>query len=333
MGIKVNPSVWNAVFAVPTAIADEHLRRASGQQLKVLLYVLRYNGEDPETAAVAAGTGLTEADAADAMQYWIETGFLFKDGTPAPVQPTAAQQAPAEVRELPDVPDNVLPTYEQVAARTLESPEIRGLFNEAQTRLGKTIGYDTQSKLIMMMDTYGLPAEVILTIIEYAVSHGKTSISYMVKIGKNWAEQGIDTLEKAEEKLQVLADNEKTWKEFTSHFSMNPPPYTKARETLLLKWRNDYKQSYELIVYAYEQMINNINKVQFKYMDKILEDWHARGLTKPQEVLQSKKDFTAGNKPAGAKPAQRTSYDSDQYRQKARGPIQYQRRNNNGEQS
>ena len=36
MGIRVNPDEWGAVFAVPSSVADEHLRRASGQQLKVL---------------------------------------------------------------------------------------------------------------------------------------------------------------------------------------------------------------------------------------------------------------------------------------------------------
>lgn len=371
MSIKVNPSVWSSVFAVPTAVTDEHLRRASGQQLKVLLFVLRHNGEAPELDDIAAGTGLSRDDAADALQYWVETGFLSRDDTPCKPLAAGGQTSPAgqtnpgsqtnaggqtnpggqtgagsqtgagtgPAAPLPDVPD-ILPTYEQVAARTLESEKIKWLFRETEARLGKTIGYDTQAKLIMMMDTYGLPPEVILTIIEYAVSHGKRSMSYIAKMAKNWAEDGVDTLQKAEERLQALAANEKQWHEFESMFTVDAPKYTRQREMFLRKWRGEYKQSYELIRYAYEEMINQINQVRFAYMDKILASWNEAGYQTPADALQGKKKRTgAGGKAGGGKPGgsekpgsagrngnSGASYNSEQYRQKARGPIEYKRR-------
>lgn len=340
MGIQVNPSVWSSVFAVPTAVTDEHLRRASGQQLKVLLFVLRHNGENPDDAAIAEGTGLTKADASDALAYWFETGFFNRDGETSETRAaqTTAQQPATPVEEpkvnrtgeetkrheLLDVPD-VLPTYDQVTARTMESPELQGLFNEAQIKLGKTIGYDTQAKLLMLMDSYGLPPEVILTIIEYSVSHGKRSMAYICKVGKNWAEDGIDTLEKAEERLKSLSEQEKLWKQFTAKIPVEKPHYTQKRMNYLRKWHDEFHQSLDLICYGYEEMINNINKLNFNYLDKMLTNWHEKKLETPVDVMQDKKGITQAG---GTGPASRNkpSYDTNLFKKKATGPIAYKKR-------
>jgi len=327
MGIKVNPAAWtSAAFAMPTTVVDEHLRRASGQQLKVLLYALRHNGVALEEAQLAEGTGLSIEDVKDAAQYWIETGFLFRDGTaPAPVETTTTSSPKPAAKEVVELPQTV-PSHDEVAARALEDPNIRGLFNEAQAKLGRTIGYSNQAKLLMMVDEYGLPPEVILTIIEYAVRHGKTSMSYISAVGKNWASEGVDSLEAAMDKLEQMDRSDRLWKEFQGSFTQDAPKYSDSRAAFVRKWRLEYKQSPELIHYAYEKMINQINKVNFSYMDKILESWHNDGLNSPVDVLQSEKK--TGKSTAGKKSAPKNvSYDSEQYRKKAKGPIKYEPKN------
>lgn len=337
MGIRVNPDEWGAVFAVPSSVADEHLRRASGQQLKVLLLILRHSGESLSRQAIADGTGLSPEDAADALCYWTDTGFLLRDGTAAP-QPVATakttespkskpQEADAPKRTLQVLPD-ITPTYDQVNARVLESPELQGLFTEAQASLGRTLGYDAQAKLLMMVDSYGLPPEVILTIIGYAASRGKTSMAYITSVGKNWAEEGIDDLEKAEDKLRQMDERESLWGEFVSQFPASERPRrTGDRFHYLVKWRTENGQSLELIRYAYERTIENINKANFKYMDTMLSDWHRKNLKTPTEVLQAKDSPspTGGNAERGQGEAA-PSYDSGLFRKKATGPIAYRKR-------
>lgn len=339
LGLNINPDVYNAVFVVPTSVVDNHIKLASGQQLKVLLYVLAHNAEAPELHTVAEGTGLSDADAADALQYWVQTGYIVKDGkavatpAPAPVTVPARTRAEAASKEkvLVEAPD-IVPTYDQVKARTLEDPILKSLFNEIQLRLGKTIGYDTQAKVLMMIDSYGLPPEVILTIFEYAVTNGKTAMAYICKVGKNWAEDGIDSLEKAEERLKEIAKRKSQWEKFAGMITVDTPKRTDSREAFLIKWLSN-GNSYDLIYYAYEEMINQINKINFAYMDKILENWTASGYRSPKDVLQAKAN---GKKPTGkqsyvsAANAKEPSYDVDAYKQKARGPIEYKRRNKDG---
>ncbi len=46
MSFSINLGNWNSVFAVPSAVVDEHIKLAGSAQLKVLLWVLRHAGEE-----------------------------------------------------------------------------------------------------------------------------------------------------------------------------------------------------------------------------------------------------------------------------------------------
>ena len=358
MSIHVAPELLGRVFFMPKSIVDEHLAYVNGQQLKVLLYVLRHTGEDLEVKDLAGGLHMPAADVSDALQYWFTTGVLLQDGEPTAAVPPAAKGGPvpytrggnagaqgsagnASGKKTPqqpllDVPD-IVPTYETVAARLLEDPSLKAMFQEVQALMGKTIGYDTQAKFIMMHDTHGLPPEVILTIVDYSVKKGK-GIGYMCKVGKNWAEEGVTTLEDANEKLEKIANTDKAWAEFTGLFSKDPPKATDNRLAFVRKWRFTYGQSSELIYYAYETMVEAIDKVNFNYMDKILTRWNEEGLRTPQDVLAAEKGEAPaagkagrGTSPKGRKNTKiagnhKASYDSDKYREKAQGPIQYKRK-------
>lgn len=339
MSISINPVVWGSIFAVPTCVADEHIKMANGQQLKVLLYVLRHNNEAVDLENIAQGVGMSVADVKDAMQYWTAVGLVYMDETrPVNIQDSVSislntpkgttVNVATGLLELPDV----VPTHEQVAARVLESPELKALYNEAQLKFGKTIGYDIQAKLLMIYDHYGLPVEVILTIIEFAVKQGKTSISYIQKVAKDWAESGITTLEAADAHLKEIQAGDKLWNKFASMFSAERPGQTAARLTYLKKWHLEHKQSLELIYYACEETVNRTNKMNFNYMDKMLESWYNDKLKSPVDVMQVSKRQGAPEKAlrTGVASSNAASYDLEKVQRKKQQPIEYKRRNQNG---
>lgn len=319
MSYKMNSAIWNGVFVVPNCVVDEHIKKAGGQQVKVLLFLLRHNSESLDARAVAKGTGMDVGDVKDAMSYWKEVGLIYEDGETPPEVMAAEKTAPT-FKALPDV----APTYEQVAARTLEDSNLRALFNEVQLKLGRTIGYGEQSQLLMMLDYYGLPVEVILTLIEYCVSREKSKFSYISKVAKDWGEREINTLEKADAYLRELKSDESLWKKFVSNFTIDAPNYTVKRFEFLKHWHVDNKQSMELILYAYEIMVERIDKVSFAYMNSILESWKADGIKKPQDAMAAAAKRTYNL--AGTNTAGKTSYDSEKVKEKAQAPIEYKRK-------
>lgn len=298
----INPSKWNRAFAVPCEVVDSHIRLAGSVQLKVLLWLMRHSADEKNVEDMARDIGVSAPDCLDALTYWNEMGILVDEGESVNIVPdgkvreeiienkeVGVIEKANEKKNLPDI-EAVKPTVEQIVARGDESEEIRFLFNEAQTRMGKTIGHDGQAVLLMMHDAYGLPVEVIVTIIEYCVSVGKTSTAYISKIGKDWGEREIDTLEKADEMINELKTADKVWKEFCTRTGISTPRATQSQMKYLNRWLNEYRFSMDMVILSYEEAANNIQKISFQYMDKVLKNWFEEGLTTPMQVLKAKED-------------------------------------------
>lgn len=298
MDFIINPLKWNNSFAVPSEVVDKHIRLAGSVQLKVLLWMMRHSADEKNIDEMSDALGVSSADCADALTFWSEMGLLIskdEDIIPEPIQEKSVETNVTppvkkdEKKILPEI-DVVKPTVEQIVARGNESEEIRFLFNEAQMRMGKTIGHDGQAVLLMMHDAYGLPVEVIVTIIEYCVSVGKTSTSYIAKIGKDWGEREIDTLEKADEVICELKASDEMWGEFKIRTGVSTPRPTSAQMKYLNRWKNEYGFSMDMIFLAYEETANNIQKMSFPYMDKILKNWFENGLRTPSDVAKAKQE-------------------------------------------
>lgn len=336
MDYKVNPGSLSAVFMVPSQIVDNHIKLATGQQLKVLLWVLRHAGDGFDMKKMCADLSFSALDASDYLQYWVETGILSRDGSTtnsAPVttvQPKTEKKAEESKKELPDIIPS-RPTASEIAQRAEESADIKFLLLETQSKLGRTIGYDGQCTLLMMHDTYGIPVEVILMIIEYAVSVGKANFHYIASIGKDWGEKEIDTIEKADEQISRLDTVNKLWRSFATMAGLSNSRPTQAQTKYMLTWNKQWGFSVEMIFSAYEEMTEHCQKMSFPYMNKILESWYNAGIKTLSDVEKSKATpHTANTPPAkngnaanGAKP----SYDLDEFNRNAlKRPIVYKKK-------
>ncbi len=323
MDFMINPLKWNNSFAVPSEVVDKHIRLAGSVQLKVLLWMMRHSAEEKNMDEMSKDLGVSVADCSDALTFWSEMGLLVaedKNFAPEKVaekvtEPVIENKKQELKRILPEI-EAIKPTAQQIAARGDESEEIRFLFNEAQMRLGKTIGHDGQAVLLMMHDSYGLPVEVIVTIIEYCVSVGKTSTSYIAKIGKDWGEREIDSLEKADEVINELKASDEMWGEFRLRTGVSTPRPTSAQMKYLNRWKNEYGFTMDMIFLAYEETANNIQKMSFQYMDKILKNWFENGLRTPADVEKAKYERSVASQQAATKTEnkqkKKTSYNIDE---------------------
>lgn len=293
MDLIINPSKWNKSFAVPSEVVDDYIRLAGSVQIKVLLWLMRHSSDEKSIEKMSGDLGVSVPDCNDALTFWKEAGILIScesEFVSAKTEVVEEQEKPVDEKKLLPEIEVVKPTVEQIVARGDESEEVRFLFNEAQLRLGKTIGHDGQAVLLMMHDAYGLPVEVIVTIIEYCVSVGKTSTSYIAKIGKDWGEREIDTLEKADEVISELKASDEMWGEFRLRTGVSTPRPTSAQMKYLNRWKNEYGYSMDMIFLAYEETANNIQKMSFQYMDKVLKNWFEEGLRTPQDVSKAKQE-------------------------------------------
>ncbi len=338
MSFEINPYAYKSIFAVPTSVVDDNIRLASVLQLKVLLYMLRHSDKDLSGEDVAAALSLDKADAEDAMIFWQERGLLVKsDETAKPILHIESttdiiiekEEAEPVLKNVSDIPLS-RPSHEQIAARLQECKEFSALFAEAQAALGKTIGYDGQSVLIMMHDSYGLPFEVILMAVEYSVSQQKTGFSSIAKLGKLWSEQGIDTLEGAMEYIEEHNVVNETWNKLRSLTDISNRTPTSKQRGYLVAWVKEYGYDENIIYYAYEESVDRTGKMSMPYMDRIIRNWHERGVKTPMDIQREKAKWqeeknkklplkNASNKNTPALLQDEPSYDVSAFTKKAIG--------------
>ena len=281
-------------FAVPAAVVDDHIKLAGSAQLKVLLWVLRSGKGSFDPDCCSAAIGLSPADCSDALQYWFATGLLLPSGmsgtaeaVPPPVSAKAAESRvsgggkdKAGKAEVPPAvrPRPVKPSMKEVIARQKESGEFAYLLETASARLGRPISQGDMETLLYLYDTAGLPVEVILMVVEYAIAEGKYHMRYIEKVALDWADREITTISAAEQYLCALERRKQAWNTVSA-----------------------------LLRLAYEKCREATGRFNSSYMDKILERWRLDGVDSVEKALEEK----PGRRKK--KPAKETSFDLEEY--------------------
>lgn len=315
--------IWNSlllgdVFVLPGDIVDNHLRLAGSTQLKVLLWCARSGHGAFDAQACSAAIGVSPADCVDALQYWLQTGVLLAADSEAATAPVSTAPAPLPKPEAPAAPAMIVmppakarpaavkPQLDEVLARQQDSSDFAGLITAVEARLGRPLSHGDMSTLLYLFDTAGLPAGVIMMVVGYAVEAGKPHMRYIEKMALDWADKDILTVDQAEQELLRLERRRQAIEQIQTAFGLLQSP-TFSQTEAAYKWVWEWKMPPELIRLAGEQCIERCGKFNYGYVGKVLEHWHADGLTTPEQVQQS-----ASSKKA-AKPRKATSFDLDAY--------------------
>lgn len=312
--------VWNnGMFSVPSKIVGDYLKMASEYQLKALLMVLA-NGGRMDSQALARDLGCTQSDVQDILAFWVDEGVLVKDGE-APTTPVDTQKSITVIKKeepKPQLESLPLPRLspKDVVAMCNSNAQLTELLRNAQEVMGNTLSHAEQEMLINMVTYYGLPVEVVLTILQYyktEKSKGKViGTAYINAMAKNWAEEGINNLEAADEKLRSLEMTDKMWNEVVSLTGIRHRNPTVKQREMVKAWYQEF--SVEMISLACDAMKENADKPTLNYVDKVLKNWQKKGIHTPADVLADQDKF---EKSKSDKIQTTPTYDIDEITRKA----------------
>ena len=321
MGYKLELGAWSAVFAVPNALVDRYIKEADGDQIKVMLWLLRHNGRPYAPEDLAAALGMTAQRAETAVDFWKKSGLICSEDTaldttftPNRTEEAAPQQpvspAPAQPPHRPTAPKRMLrPDGLYISERVESSPEIRRLVEEAQSVLGKTLSPALSGTLIQAHEDYGLPCEVILMLVAYANKIGRANTNYIEATVRNWADSNILSIAAAEEKLRELDETSMAWKRCENAFGITSRRAPSKNESQFAhRWVYEWGMPDELLNEAYNRCVDNTGKVNMKYINAILESWHNEGIHTLKEAVDEKIAAEARREGAHS-----PSYDLDEY--------------------
>lgn len=287
-------SVWSkGIFNVPSLLVEKYLKMASEYQLKALLYILHSSG-NTSTGDIAKALGQTVADVDNLLEFWVEEGVLTADGKSVETAPSpAAKEEQKPVRQIKETLSAPRLSPKDVVAILRENEDLRFLLTEAQRVLGRSISHSEQEMLINMVNYYGLKAEVVLMILEFYRSEkekGKSiGISYVNAMAKNWADEGIDNIADAEEKLKEIEKGDRLWNEVVAMTGIRHRRPTVKQREMVYEWFANFDIS--MISLACDIMKENIPEPKLAYMNSIIKKWKKDGINSPAQVKAQQEEF------------------------------------------
>lgn len=327
MNYYLNAGCWESVFAVPGAVVDSYIKLASGSAVKVLLYLLRNNSRNVSRTEISSALNINEDDVSDAFNFWEEVGILNKNGSAVQTadepketvnQVQEAKQTESNQEKTPSVSEakpklqnssasfQITPT--EIERLRSTSKDMKGLFDMAQMALGDTINHTTVRSLIWQHEYLGLKPDVILMLLSYCSSIGKTHTAYIEAIAVNWSQNDINTLDKAQDEITRLNENHTFNSKMAAAFGLKRQP-TPNQQKFFDEWRMK-GYSADLISCACERTTDLGKTMTVNYINGILENWHKKGIRTREQAEAEIKNKKYSAAAAGRK---EQSYDIDEF--------------------
>lgn len=287
-------AVWNGgIFNVPSLLVDKYLKLASEYQLKSLLYILRNNGQ-ASSADIAKALGQTVGDIDNLLEFWVEEGILSADGNAVKIAPLVQEKKTDEpVHRVKETLSAPRLSPKDVVSALRDDEKLRFLLTEAQKVLGRSISHAEQEMLINMVNYYGLKAEVVLMILEFYRSEKEKGrsigISYVNAMAKNWADEGVDSIAEAEEKLKEIERSDRLWNEIIAVTGIRHRRPTVKQREMVNGWFEDFDIT--MISLAADIMKENTPEPKLTYMNSVLKKWKKNGITSPAQVKAQQEEF------------------------------------------
>lgn len=297
--------IWQGgAFCVPLKIVENYIKFASEYQFKALMLILANNGKS-DSRSIAKTLGCTESDADDFLDFWVEERVLTKDGcvntlNQKPYEQKDSQRVFVEIKpEEHKVTQEVkVSKVEAMPVPTLSPKEIVDicssnqslgkLLPNAEEVMGRTLSHREKELIINMVIYYGLPEEIVLTILHYYKGEkdkGKAiGTAYIAAMAKNWSEDGITTLAAADERIRDIENSDNLWKDIIDLTGIRHRNPTIKQREMIKDWQKDF--SMEMITLACNAMRENADKPSLKYVDGVIKNWRKNGIKTPQDVLK-----------------------------------------------
>lgn len=236
-----------------------------------LLYIYLQSGNRLETAEKDLNMNPSRLNCAAAMLR--QLGLL--------PQERAAAIAPGERPAYSD---------EDVYKMMDYDPSFKGLYEEVQRLLGRSLNTEELKILLGFVRYLGFDYDVISVLVNYCKARSeqkgrrrRISLRTIEQEAYAWAERGIDTVEEAAAFIQVQNQRTSRIGRLMQAMQIYGRNLTAAEERYANAWL-DMGMEDEVIAMAYERTCLNTGGLNWAYMNKILQRWHSQGLHTAEEV-------------------------------------------------
>ena len=282
----VNPNEYKKIFAVPSSVAEKHLKTAGALSLKVLLLVL--NQPQITVKKLAETLCTSEADIKDAANFWIINGILVAEGVTIPSRKEPVVEDNSQIKRVSQAPVRL--SGKELETRVKGSDDVRFMISEAERHFGKNLIPSEASVLVSLYDYAGLSVDIILMIISYCASINKNNMRSVERFALDWIDKGIDSHEAVVAHIKELTLKNSNESAVKSAFGIFNRSLTTKEKNFINSWFSQMHFDIDMIKLAYEKTIDSTGNMSFPYINKILTSWSEKGITTHKQAMEEQND-------------------------------------------
>lgn len=260
-----------AFLPVPTVFIQKYMCDAPDKYERVYLYTLYLANKGAQISEVELmdELHLTMEQIETALNYWCFKGLITKSGSRyvfIPEQTAGEEEPPAKKKRAP--------LY-----------EMQNFNNMLCAILSRELSVNELNSIYDYSDVFGLPQDVVLAMVEYcAQTRGnRVSVAYLDKVAEAWSEEGIRTLEQAQQKIEEHKAVSGGASKLMRLMGLHGKYPGKTEMDLYNKWTEKWGFTHEAIEYVMKD--KEFSKEQpFKYLDAILRSLYDQGITSSRKI-------------------------------------------------
>lgn len=263
---------------IPDVFFTEYLPEAKSDFVKVYFYILFLSKYDTEIKIndLSKTLCLDFPVVQDSIKYWEQKGLLVKN----PNGYLLANIQEIELNKLYSPKVSLDPETIEKNAENQYHAKVMDSIN-AQFFSG-TMSPSWYADIDLWFEKYGFDEQVMLALFNYAYDNRALHRNYIQTVAEAWSKENIKTFNDLDlyferrEKINILKKNIAK----KLNLSRNLTAYD---EEYILKWHETYHYNMDIIEIALKKSATK-NNIRFEYIDKLLSDWHEKGLSNASEV-------------------------------------------------
>ena len=264
--------------SIPDVFFTEYLSQANGDYIKVYLYIYflsKYN-KDVKINDLSKKLEMPLKTIQDAIKYWEDDGLLIRKNQGFIV----ANLQEIELNKLYKPKITISASdMQKVAENKYRAKAIDTINNEFFQGIMSPSWF---GDIDLWFKKYAFDEEVMIALFRYCFNKSALNRSYVATVAEAWYKNKIKTFNdldlyfQKEEKVKTIENSIKKKLRLSRNLSIYEEAYVE-------KWNITYGYNMEIIDIALKKTAGKFN-LSFEYIDKLISDWHERGLKTPEEI-------------------------------------------------
>lgn len=263
---------------LPDVFFTEYLSEASGDFIKVYLYILFLSkyGKDIKLNDLSKKLALPLNTIQAAIKYWEETEIITKKGTGYIINNIQEIELNKLYSPKLTVPKETVQNMEKDKSRANAINAINNMFFQG------IMSPSWYSDIDLWFKKFEFDEEVMIALFQYCFDKSALHKNYVKAVADAWHNNNIKTFSDLEEYDDNIQKIKKVKKNISKKLGLTRN-LTQYEEAYIEKWLQEYKYDLDIIELALKKTTSKSNP-NFDYLDKIISDWYDRKLLNSEDV-------------------------------------------------